>query len=240
MCAIYGCYLLTNADRKRVREVMVALGVKSLAYGIDAGGLMWGTPRGVKSIKWRGAASSREYAQRLQRILDDGATWVGGHCRLATWGTPDRASNNHPVTGRRFLVMHNGTIENHEEVCKKHGKDAAQVDTASIVHVMEARGGDMVNAVRNTATLRGSAAVIIADRQSPHAVLLARFATSPLALALVEDIGAIVWASHKHTIEDALTIREVKHGAFSVTKEKLPAVFRELREGEGYLLRPAR
>jgi glucosamine--fructose-6-phosphate aminotransferase (isomerizing) len=131
-----------------------------------------------------------------------------GHTRWATHGRPSDV-NSHPHTdcSGKFVVIHNGIIENYvqlKEVLQQHGHVFhSDTDTEVIPHLVESYyKGDLVAAVRQVAKmLRGAYALAVMCQDEPDKIVAVKEA-SPLVIGLGEgenflasDIPAIL----KHT-----------------------------------------
>ena len=130
-----------------------------------------------------------------------------GHTRWATHGEPSDA-NAHPhldLSGR-FAVVHNGIIENAEELRAKlraAGVEfASETDTEVLVHLVAeqaAAGLDLEAAVRGAlGQVVGTYGLAVLDAQSPDRIVVARNG-SPIVLGIGEremfaasDVAAVV------------------------------------------------
>jgi len=65
-----------------------------------------------------------------------GKTWIVGHCRLPSRGSPEDEENNHPVfiegQEQKAMVVHNGTF-----YCPAHDKDTSKSDTFIALWITE-------------------------------------------------------------------------------------------------------
>ena len=113
------------------------------------------------------------------------------HTRWATHGIPSTA-NAHPHTCRnRVTVVHNGIIENHEQLRSQQQKDghdfSSQTDTEVIVHqIYDAleSSGDFVKAVKQSlAKLEGAYALGIICTDQPDTLIACRKG-SPLVIGI--------------------------------------------------------
>jgi glucosamine--fructose-6-phosphate aminotransferase (isomerizing) len=114
----------------------------------------------------------------------EGFTGVA-HTRWATHGAPV-TSNAHPhFSGERIALVHNGIIENHEELRAQLIEAGfhfeSQTDTEVIAHLINhLYAGDLFEAVQQaTQKLRGAYAIAVFCRDEPHRVVGARLG-SPL------------------------------------------------------------
>jgi glucosamine--fructose-6-phosphate aminotransferase (isomerizing) len=114
------------------------------------------------------------------------------HTRWATHGAP-AVHNAHPhFSGDRIALVHNGIIENHDELraeLKARGYEfTSQTDTEVIAHLVhQLYDGDLVDAVqRAVQRLKGAYAIAVFCRDEPQRVVGAREG-SPLVLGLGPD-----------------------------------------------------
>lgn len=139
-----------------------------------------------------------------------------GHTRWATHGGVTEA-NSHPHTScdKRIVVVHNGIVENYQELKaelqKKGHKFSSQTDTEAIAHLIEeelkrpslpaGRQKNLVQAVRSALKkIEGSYALGILDRNSD--VLIGARRASPLILGVGENefyLGSDVPAFLRYT-----------------------------------------
>ncbi|WP_404301645.1 glutamine--fructose-6-phosphate transaminase (isomerizing) [Alicycliphilus denitrificans] len=153
----------------------------------------------------RRARSTARVAELLEQVAHDelqGATGIA-HTRWATHGAP-AVHNAHPhfshgcgaapadtARAGRVALVHNGIIENHEELraqLQARGYVfSSQTDTEVIAHLVDSLyDGDLFQAVRAATTeLRGAFAIAVIHKDEPHRVVGAR-AGSPLVLGVGE------------------------------------------------------
>jgi glucosamine--fructose-6-phosphate aminotransferase (isomerizing) len=185
MCGIVGA-----AARRDVVGTLIA-GLKALEYrGYDSAGIALLTEQGLQRVRTKGKVHDLERLHAAQPIA--GATGIA-HTRWATHGAPNTA-NAHPIVSRdNVAVVHNGIIENHEELRRELGAlgyvFATETDTEVIAHLVEhyhGAGADLLGAVQQTlARLRGAYAIAVISRREPGRVVGARRG-SPLVVGLAE------------------------------------------------------
>lgn len=147
-----------------------------------------------------------------------------GHTRWATHGAPNHI-NSHPhssVSGR-FVVVHNGVIDNYKELTAKYliGYNfESETDTEVIANLIESFAArfDVDIAIRKTlALLEGSYALLIVDTRNPN-IIYAGKNKSPLILGkrkdgvcLASDLMALVGISDEYyLIEDKTFVKAEK------------------------------
>ncbi|BDG61650.1 glutamine--fructose-6-phosphate transaminase (isomerizing) [Caldinitratiruptor microaerophilus] len=170
-------------------------GLRRLEYrGYDSAGvavLVDGQPHVVKAVGRIAQLEERLSGGEASAIRSGTGATVGiGHTRWATHGRPSD-TNSHPHTDctGRFVVIHNGIIENYlqlREVLTAHGHVfRSETDTEVIPHLLEAYyQGDLVEAVRKVASqLHGAYALAVLCRDEPDRIVAVRLA-SPVVIGL--------------------------------------------------------
>lgn len=181
MCGIVGA--VSNRD---IVPVLLE-GLKRLEYrGYDSCGVAVhqnGELRRARSVSR--VAELQEQCAKEEVIAGTGIA----HTRWATHGAP-AVHNAHPhFSGNRIALVHNGIIENHDELraeLKAKGFEfTSQTDTEVIAHLVNhLYDGDLFDAVqRATSRLRGAYAIAVFCRDEPNRVVGAREG-SPLVLGV--------------------------------------------------------
>ncbi|MDO5088098.1 MAG: glutamine--fructose-6-phosphate transaminase (isomerizing) [Comamonadaceae bacterium] len=219
MCGIVGAVATGNI------VPLLVQGLQRLEYrGYDSCGVAVHTGAGGATpgalARVRGIARVADLAEQARAQQLAGHTGIA-HTRWATHGAP-AVSNAHPhfsmgpgqdqhqamddARGRVTLV-HNGIIENHEELraeLQARGYHfASQTDTEVIVHLIDSLyEGDLFEAVRAAVQrLRGSYSLAVLHRDEPQRLVGAREG-SPLVLGLGED-------GHRYLASDAMALAGV-------------------------------
>jgi glucosamine--fructose-6-phosphate aminotransferase (isomerizing) len=186
MCGIVGA-----AARRDVVGTLIA-GLKALEYrGYDSAGIALLTDAGLERVRTKGKVRELEQLHATHPIT--GFTGIA-HTRWATHGAPNTV-NAHPIVSRgNVAVVHNGIIENHEELreeLRRLGYEfATETDTEVIAHLIEHHqqaGANLLDAVRLAiARLRGAYAIAAISRREPGHVVGARRG-SPMVVGLSEN-----------------------------------------------------
>ena len=184
MCGIVGAIAERN-----VVPILVE-GLRRLEYrGYDSAGLA--VLRDDQSLGLRRAVGK---VSGLQSKLDAdplSGTLGLAHTRWATHGGVTE-QNAHPhLSGDRIAVIHNGVIENFQEIkdelLEKGYEFASETDTevaAHLVHDYVKNGIDLVEAVRKaTQRFEGAFALLVVDAEDPDRVVVSRVA-SPLVIGV--------------------------------------------------------
>ena len=213
MCGIAGYSLNSEStvDRTLAAQALLA-GISE--RGADAVGYAFrGGDGGAIVSKLRGGASA------LLDEIEVPATAAEAllHVRDYTKGHPEIGANNHPIRHGSVVGVHNGIIQNDDELLARYGiarfEEDMTVDSEAIFALMELRAHDH----RALGELRGAMAAAWVDEKQPETLYVARgigrplwvgttrtevfFASTRRALAIVEA------ATHVR-----LQLREVREG----------------------------
>ena len=209
-------------------ETYLLPALRRLEYrGYDSAGIAIGTPGG-DTVVLRTVDRIDELARLVAEHRRDagldgqGLGGIGiGHTRWATHGgVADRNAHPHRDCSGRISIVHNGIIDNadelREELTATGHRFASDVDSEVVSHLVEVElghGARLVDALERTvARLRGSWALVVLDAYSGRIVATASH--SPLVLAqsaegdfLASDAAALVqWADAYRVIPDGIVV----------------------------------
>ncbi len=183
MCGIVGA-----VAQRDVAEILIN-GLHRLEYrGYDSAGVAVVDPNHeLHRVRCLGKVKALDEAVAVKPLI--GGTGIA-HTRWATHGEPSEA-NAHPHTSGNFAVVHNGIIENHEELrelLKSRGYVFnSQTDTEVIAHLVEwemRTASTLLEAVQKTVKqLTGAYGMVVLDREHPEHLVAAR-SGSPLVIGL--------------------------------------------------------
>jgi glucosamine--fructose-6-phosphate aminotransferase (isomerizing) len=235
MCGIVGA-----AARRDIVPVLIE-GLRRLEYrGYDSCGIALvdkGTIDLVRTV-------SRVDDLAAKAKDTHGATGLA-HTRWATHGAP-LTENAHPIVSRgEVAVVHNGIIENHDELRaelqKKGYRFESQTDTEVIAHLVHSlygaeSHGDLLDAVRRTAKrLVGAYAIAVVAKSDPGTVVGAR-AGSPLVVGvgkaehfLASDALALAGTTDRIAYLEEGDVAAIDHAGWRVLDADGRAVTREVR-----------
>ncbi|MGX7058820.1 glutamine--fructose-6-phosphate transaminase (isomerizing) [Vagococcus humatus] len=186
MCGIVGIIGQGGATETLVQ------GLKKLEYrGYDSAGIFIHNTETDYLIKSVGRIAHLE--EKLAPEID--GTMGIGHTRWATHGKPtEENAHPHQSSDGRFVLVHNGVIENYQELKQLLSKGVLGedcTDTQIVVelisqlvaqHQLDAKEG-----LRQVLTLiKGSYAFALVDKKNPEAIYLAKN-KSPLLIGVGED-----------------------------------------------------
>lgn len=183
------CGIVAAAARKNIVPVLLE-GLRRLEYrGYDSCGVAVVDEAGL-----RRARSVARVAELTEQVAHEHLAAPTGiaHTRWATHGAPEVANAHPHFSCGEIGIVHNGIIENYEEIRKplleKGYVFTSQTDTEVIAHLIHSLyEGCLVDAVKRAAVLmRGSYGLAVISKAEPDVVVLAR-AGSPLVVGLAED-----------------------------------------------------
>jgi len=204
------CGIVGYVGKRDAIPVLVE-GLRRLEYrGYDSAGL---------AVVSRGRLQVTKTAGRVQDLRDKvksttKATLGVGHTRWATHGEPNEVNAHpHTDTAGRVAVVHNGIIENAEQLREQLQAGgvalASDTDTEALAHMIAAELGvdgevcleDAV--VRTLGRVEGAYGLVVLDVKNPDQLVVARNG-SPIVLGLGEnemfvasDVAALVRYTHQ-------------------------------------------
>lgn len=183
MCGIVGA-----VAQRDVAEILIN-GLHRLEYrGYDSAGVaVVNENYELQRVRCLGKVKALDEAVSEKPLI--GGTGIA-HTRWATHGEPSE-TNAHPHVSGTFAVVHNGIIENHEELrelLKSRGYVfLSQTDTEVIAHLVEweMRSTDsLLEAVKKAVKqLTGAYGMVVMDSRHPEHLVAAR-SGSPLVIGL--------------------------------------------------------
>ncbi|OOF49881.1 glutamine--fructose-6-phosphate aminotransferase [Rodentibacter trehalosifermentans] len=183
MCGIVGA-----VAQRDVAEILIN-GLHRLEYrGYDSAGVaVVNEQHELQRVRCLGKVKALDEAVAVKPLI--GGTGIA-HTRWATHGEPSEA-NAHPHVSGHFAVVHNGIIENHEELrellTSRGYVFLSQTDTEVIAHLVEweMRSTDsLLEAVKNVVKqLTGAYGMVVMDSREPAHLVAAR-SGSPLVIGL--------------------------------------------------------
>lgn len=189
MCGIVGYIGYQNA-----KEILLK-GLEKLEYrGYDSAGIAIRDENEVTVTKAQGRiAELRKEADNNH----DGSTGIG-HTRWATHGVPSyENSHPHQSTSGRYTLVHNGVIENYEELREEYVPNVqfvSETDTEVIVQLIEHFAETGLSTeyafTKVVSLLHGSYALGLLDSEDGETIYVAKN-KSPLLVGIGEDFNVI-------------------------------------------------
>ena len=238
MCGIVGAI----AERNVVPILME--GLRRLEYrGYDSAGIA--VVEDGHITRQRRAGKVRELQNALDEHPARGMMGIS-HTRWATHGAPTEGNAHPHMSGDDIAVVHNGIIENFEELredLRKRGYEfVSETDTEVIAHRVAmhlAESDDLVTAVKKTiAELEGAYALVVMSLRHPGQLVLAR-AGAPVVVGLgigenfvASDVAALLPVTRKFMFLDEGDVALVERENVTVWDLNGAEVKRPVKESE--------
>ncbi len=237
MCGIVG--FIGNKNAKEV----ILNGLSRLEYrGYDSAGLS------LFNSRYRVFDVFKDEG-RVQKLIDSTKesqfSNIGiGHTRWATHGKVNK-ENSHPHYSqtRRFIIVHNGVIENYQQLKDQYLKNSSfvsETDTEVIAQLIETFSQTLNVETAITTTLKllhGSYALLILDSNDPEKIYAAKY-KSPLiigkgdaGITIASDLMALVgYSTDYHALDDKTFIvaRPDNIRLFNLNNESLDFHFKPI------------
>jgi glucosamine--fructose-6-phosphate aminotransferase (isomerizing) len=237
MCGIVGA-----ASHRNIVPILVQ-GLQRLEYrGYDSCGVA------VHANGLTRTRTTSRVADLLAQVRDDQVEGLTGiaHTRWATHGVPSER-NAHPHISRDGLaIVHNGIIENHEELradLERRGYQfSSETDTEVIAHRIHYHlqtVQDLYKAVRATvAELEGAYALVVVSEHDPDRLILAREGC-PVVVGLgvdenfvASDVAALLPVTRRFIFLEEGDVAEVRRCSVRVIDRDGNSAERPIRESE--------
>jgi glucosamine--fructose-6-phosphate aminotransferase (isomerizing) len=224
MCGIVGIVGKSNAER------VILNGLERLEYrGYDSAGLFVADRTSAHLVKAQGRIKNLE-----DKVTPEVTGTIGiGHTRWATHGKPSE-KNAHPHTSsnQELVLVHNGVIENFEELHQTYLSDhhfEGQTDTEIVVHLIEVlKDHSTKEAFKKALSLiRGSYAFALVDKNDPETIYVAKN-KSPLLIGLGDGFN-VICSDALAMLDQTTRFVEIEDGEMvTVTAAKI-----EIEDAEG-------
>lgn len=237
MCGIVGAV----AERNIV-PVLVE-GLRRLEYrGYDSAGIAVTDEHSQLGLR-RAVGKVSDLATKLESAPLSGSIGIA-HTRWATHGGVTEANAHPHVSGDRVAVIHNGIIENFDEIkaelIRKGYEFVSDTDTevaAHLVHDFLKDGKDLVAAVRlATQRFTGAYALLVIDSKDPERIVVSRVA-SPLVIGLgigenfvASGVPALIPVTQRFIYLEEGDLAEITREAVSVFDRDGNSANREIHE----------
>ena len=237
MCGIVGA-----VAQRDVATILVD-GLHRLEYrGYDSAGVaVLGADKQMNILRRVGKVKALDDALEAKPLL--GGTGIA-HTRWATHGEPSEA-NAHPHRSGKIAVVHNGIIENYEELRAELQTRGyvfqSQTDTEVIAHLVEwefRTSNSLLEAVQKTVKqLRGAYGTVVLNEEEPEHLIVAR-SGSPLVIGygigenfLASDPLALLSVTRRFTYLEEGDVAEITRTSVDIYDRNGNKVEREIHEG---------
>ena len=240
------CGIVAATSKHRNIVPLLLQGLKRLEYrGYDSCGVaVW--DQGLKRV--RSVSRVSELSDQIEKEGLKGFMGIA-HTRWATHGEPV-VCNAHPhFAGDQIALIHNGIIENYEEIRyelkAKAVQFASQTDSEVLAYlVRDCYQGDLLKAVEEALNrVRGAYAIAVFCKEDPHRIVVARQG-SPLVLGIgdgemfaASDTMALAGETNRFIYledGDVADLRQDSYAIYSHQGQRFLPVEREVRQVEAF------
>jgi glucosamine--fructose-6-phosphate aminotransferase (isomerizing) len=237
MCGIVGA-----AANRDVVPILIE-GLKRLEYrGYDSAGIaVVDDEKHLNRVRALGKVAKLE-----QQVGDTLSGFTGiAHTRWATHGAPSEANAHPHICNDTVAVVHNGIIENHEELRQRQSKlgyrFTSETDTEVVVHQVHFHhineGQDLLSAVQDAvAQLQGAYALGVVSKEEPGRIIAARKG-SPLVIGvgikeyfIASDVAALLPVTQRFIFLEDGDIADINNSQLTIYDSQRNKVEREIRE----------
>ncbi len=236
MCGIVG------AIAKRDSVNILLDGLKRLEYrGYDSAGIAMLNGSNINRCRVKGKVAG--LVDEVDNQALKGTVGIA-HTRWATHGKPN-TQNAHPqMSGNDVAVVHNGIIENHQDLRKNHEKAGviylSDTDTEVIVHQIKINvdnGSNLLLAVQDAIDkLQGAYGIGVISTSEPERLIAARQG-SPLVIGIgkgenfiASDISALLSVTQKFIILEDGDVADISHDKIVIYDNNRKQVKRKTHE----------
>lgn len=186
MCGIVGAIAERNVSG------ILLEGLKRLEYrGYDSAGIAMLNGSGDKLTDIKTVGKVKKLVSSASKAKIRGNLGIA-HTRWATHGKPTVANAHPHNSSKQIAIVHNGIIENYQELRERLLKDGysfkTETDSETIAHLIhkERKGGkvSLISATKKAITkLEGAYGLCIMDKNEPDQIVVAR-SGSPLVIGI--------------------------------------------------------
>lgn len=199
MCGIAGFCINKKDHLPRLSEIVDELLLQIEVRGRDSTGMAY--VRDARAFARKDAIPASKFVKGRVTQRVNGASLGILHTRYATQGSPKNRANNHPIIHGSIVGVHNGHINNDDEIFRELGVPRiGQVDSEAAFALID-NEPDTLEALSQ---IRGGAALAWFNRDEGGSTLhLARVSSSPLAVGMTKG-GSFFFASTMPMLERAM------------------------------------
>lgn len=233
MCGIVGYY--GPQDPKNI----IVSGLKRLEYrGYDSAGVAILNDGQFKLVRASGKLS--ELQKKLETEKFNGHLGIG-HTRWATHGVPsERNAHPHKVDG--VSLVHNGIIENYQEIKEMLRKDgvtfSSDTDSELVAHLIARKvktTGDLFKAVQEVLPeLSGAYSILVVWERQPDTMIAFKngppliIGVGEKEMVIASDVQAIIGTTNRVVYLDDLEVAKITGTALEIFSSKGQPVKKEI------------
>jgi glucosamine--fructose-6-phosphate aminotransferase (isomerizing) len=181
------CGIIGSIGSNQTAEIIIS-GLRKLEYrGYDSSGIAFHEDGKFNVVKEEGKISKLETAIKKRK---NSASLAIGHTRWATHGVPSR-ENAHPHSSSQVCVVHNGIIENYQDLKYKLSKFGAkfisQTDTEVLPHLIEyyysQEGNILQSLIKSAQEIHGTFGIAVMFKNRDDVIAVAKKG-SPIVIGI--------------------------------------------------------
>jgi len=181
------CGIIGSIGSNQTAEIIIS-GLKKLEYrGYDSSGIAFHEEGKFIVIKEEGKIAKLETAIKKRK---NNCSLAIGHTRWATHGVPSR-ENAHPHSSSQVCVVHNGIIENYQDLKYKLSKFGAkfisQTDTEILPHLIEyyysQEGNILQSLIKSAQEIHGTFGIAVMFKNRDDIIAVAKKG-SPIVIGI--------------------------------------------------------
>lgn len=199
MCGIAGYYCW--GDARPPVGLLKGLLLANMERGTNATGLAYLDKDGA-IVYQKSEGAARDFIKAIPP--EDWETIAASprgllHARATTKGSEKQNENNHPVVGLGWVVVHNGTIFNDDDLWAYYTKRDgvarfAEVDSSAVPLVLS-RGKTLDDSLRHLTLLGGTATLAVWGTEYPEIITLVRLGHNDLYMFMDPSNKILYWSS---------------------------------------------
>lgn len=192
------------------RTFAIALAIGIEPRGRDATGFAWWEAEDDTNVWYTKQQGHATRVAPHAPLPKKGIRTLAAHTRYLTLGSAEDNNNNHPVVADGITCVHNGRVENHDELIELTGLErVGAVDSWAIPALLSKQAELGAGHPKELLELiHGVAAISWLDANDPDILHLARLSTRPLHIGWTKR-GDLVFSSTQATMQKASKLAKV-------------------------------
>jgi glucosamine 6-phosphate synthetase-like amidotransferase/phosphosugar isomerase protein len=221
MCGISGVSRNATTSIPHGGKFAVTLAHAIEDRGRDSTGFGWGQSDDEDHVYYAKMAGRASKVADLLPLPGKGIHSLIAHTRHGTKGSPKINDNNHPVVAENIVCVHNGRVDNDDELidlADMKGERLGTVDSWAIPALLSKQielGASVTDLLE---LVEGVAAIAWLNSHEPGVLHLARLSTRPLTLGWTKR-GDLVFASTTANLRKAANLGKVGIEDITTLKE---------------------
>jgi glutamine phosphoribosylpyrophosphate amidotransferase len=221
MCGIAGVSRNATTSIPHGGKFAISLARSIEDRGKDSTGFGWGQADDQEHVYYAKMAGKATKVADILPLPGKGIHSLIAHTRHGTKGSPKINDNNHPVVAENIVCVHNGRVDNDDDLIGLAGMEAERLGTVdswaipALLSKREELGATVTDLLE---LIEGVAAIAWLDSHEPGVMHLARLSTRPLTIGWTKR-GDLVFASTTANLRKAAELSKVGVDDITTLKE---------------------